>query len=221
MKIKDGRFWFYTIGASLALLVSAPATFAVVAPFHGGATSFGLVLSVALVVLLEAGAVGAKISGVNWLCIALLVGTVFANYASGNDYFKVAALPPTLASWRLAGAGWLMVLIYAASVPVLLYTFLGFAIARYKELSAPDEPAEAITIVRTLQREIDALTTAAQLNQLALPRVEPQRAFPEPRAVEDVVRYVCPHCGAALRNQQAHASAVGKGYCLECKPART
>jgi hypothetical protein len=221
VKIKDGRFWFYTAGASLALLVSAPATFAVVSPFHGGTTEFGLVLSVALVLLLEAGAVGAKISGVNWLCVALLVGTVFANYASGNDYFKASALPPTLRSWREAGYGWLMVLVYAASVPVLLYTFLSFAIARYKELGAATEPTHALDVVRVLQREIDALHTAAQLNGLVLPRAPEQIALPEPRAVDDVVRFVCPHCGAALRNQQAHASAVGKGYCPECKTART
>lgn len=166
MNLKDPRFIFFALGAALALLISAPFTFAIVSPFHQGGETFspgwwiGGVLSAALVILLEAGAVGAKIARVGWLSIGLLALTFIGNLVTGSDYWTRANLTgqPMLQAWRAGWLGWLPPVLYAAIVPVLLYTFLHFALERAEELLTGKRRglAEEVADVRRDVRSVSA-----------------------------------------------------------------
>lgn len=205
---RDLYFWFFATGALLALVVSAPATYAIVSPFHSSGDRWGIGLSVAFVLLLELGAIGAKISGVNWLCVLLLIFTIFANFAAGNDHLSRASLPPTLEAWRSAGFGWVMVLIYAANVPALLYTFLHFAVKRARQILAFGRGGDSVTLeVRALAREVRALADSQALASMAR---EAPEVFPAATRA-----YVCPHCGASL-SQSQYGAMVRYGRCSAC-----
>lgn len=186
----DVRFWFFTSGAALALIISAPFTFAIVSPFHQGGAAFtpgwwvGGVLSAALVLLLEAGAVGAKIARVGWLSLGLLALTFVGNFVTGSDYWTRANLEgqPMLMAWRASWLGWLPPVLYAAIVPVLLYTFLHFAVERADQLLTGKRRgvAEELADVR---RDVRSLSAAL------VDLVEAQRT---PLALVDQVTYSSP-----------------------------
>lgn len=230
----DPQFRFYAVGAALAFCVSAPATFAMVSPFHQAGELFtagwwlGGVLSSALVLLLEAGAIGAMIAGRHWLCAGLLCLTFIANYATGNDYWSRAALgaAPTLKAWRDGWLGWAAPILYAASVPALLALFLHYAVARAHELRGAvrtSDEQSALVIAQVQQTSAQQLALVAELVErvhelaapqradLALPR---QEALPPPQR-----RYTCAACGQEL-TQQAHAAAHSHGRGGRCKACR-
>jgi hypothetical protein len=135
---RDPALWFFGSTALAFLIVSIPATYAIVAPFHNG-----WVLTVAMLLALEVGAVGCKLAGLavpswskglNLLTIMLLLLTTIANYAAGSDALAVAKLPPTLASWKAEGWGWAFATIYAGIVPLFLFVFLSLAVRRVVQL---------------------------------------------------------------------------------------
>lgn len=181
--LRDPKFTFFAAGAALALIISAPNTYQMAAPLHSDGSWFGVALTIALVVLLEAGAVGAEIAGVRLLCWLLLGLTFAANAAIGSVYLDNADLTklPSLLSVRTSGRGWLLVLGYAAIVPVLLYTFLHYAIKRAQELAGQRSPAQELAH-QVADRVVAILPMAAPL---ALPA---QPIYAAPREVPDEQR---------------------------------
>jgi hypothetical protein len=144
---------FFAGAAAILLLVSMPATYAVVAPFHSAGDYFGIGLALGTLLAFEIGAVGCKLvtlaipqwSGrMNLLTILLLGLTTLANYWHGVDLFQQAQLAPSLAAVRDAGYGGLAASIYAAVIPLLLFVFLSATVARVKQLQT-SAPLEAVT----------------------------------------------------------------------------
>lgn len=220
--LRDLRFWFFAAGAVLALAISAPNTYQIAAPLHGdGQHWYSIMLTVALVVLLEAGAVGAEIAGVRWLCGALLTLTFVANVTIGSAAFDMADLTalPSLAAWRTSGWGWLLVLFYSASVPMLLWLFLHYALARAQQLSAPGAhpertPAQDLrTELRTL---LDELRTPTQPLHLPAQQVyaRPEAVRTEPVLTPD---FACDACGAQATPHQRRGYAQHRTWvCKGC-----
>jgi len=232
---RDPRFLFFAAGAALALVISAPFTYAIAAPFHQSGEAFtpgwwvGGLLSAGLVLLLEAGAVGSKIARVTWLSLALLALTFVGNLVTGSDYWQRAALDgqPMLAAWRASWFGWLPPVLYAAIVPVLLYTFLHFAITRADEV-LKGAPRTVVGEVAELRRDVRSATAAlaeladGQRRLLALPE---QASYPRaqaavaPEAAQPVLmRYTeCPECGTKPSMMQDRTADQHKGWhCREC-----
>lgn len=230
---RDPRFLFFAAGAALALVISAPFTFAIVSPFHQAGDALtpswwvGGMLSAGLVLLLEAGAVGSKIARVTWLSLALLALTFVGNLVTGSDYWQRAALEgqPMLAAWRSSWFGWLPPVLYAAIVPVLLYTFLHFAISRADEVLR-GAPRTVEGEVAELRRDVRALAGYVRETFPALPE---QATYAAPRLVSDagtqasltpnkaVRAYACPSCGTSL-SQGQYGAATKYGRCKNCPP---
>jgi len=232
---RDPEFVFFASGAALALIISAPFTFAIVAPFHqagvplspawwvGGALSAGLVL------LLEAGAVGAKIAGVRWLALALLGLTFVGNLVTGSDYWARANLlhQPMLAAWRESWFSWLPPVLYAAIVPVLLYVFLHFALERARAVlrgTPRTIEGEVAELRRDMRSAAAALSELAdgQRRLLALPE---QASYPraqaaaEPMAAQPVptLPSACPACGTEPTQMQQRTAKQHQGWsCKGC-----
>lgn len=212
----DSRLLFFTSGAALALIISAPNTYQMAAPLHSDGSWFGVALTIALVLLLEAGAVGAEIARVRWLCWALLGLTFAANAAIGSVYLDRADLSalPSLLAVREGGYGWLLVLGYAAIVPVLLYTFLHYAIARAQELAGQRSPAQELA--EQVADRVIAILPAVQ--PLALPAQPIYDAPREQRTAALVTPdFTCDVCGQdASAMQRRTAKQHGAWVCKGC-----
>lgn len=171
---------------TLALFaVSAPATFELVSAFHSNGSETGWYLALVLMLSLELGAIGCKIATVrvpewtrklNRLTIMFLAMTTVANYALGADYISMARLSPTLSGWfSIDAVRILATVVYAATVPVFLYTFLDIAVTRFRQLQG--STASLVANVDRVQDEMQValLETAQNVNRLvtvALQRLE-------------------------------------------------
>ena len=232
---RDPRFLFFAAGAALALVISAPFTFAIVSPFHQAGDALtpswwvGGLLSAGLVLLLEAGAVGSKIARVTWLSLALLALTFVGNLVTGSDYWQRAALEgqPMLAAWRASWFGWLPPVLYAAIVPVLLYTFLHFAIQRADELlrGAPRTVEGEVAELRRDVRSVAAALVEVAEGQRRLLVAPEQASYPRPEAVATPVAAqpvlmlpeACPACGTAPTKMQLRTAQQFHGWiCKTC-----
>ena len=231
---RDPEFLFFAAMVGLALAISAPFTYGIAAPFHqageqGSAAWWaGGVLTIALVILLEAGAVGSRVAGVVWLSRALLLLTFVANYVTGSSYWARADLTamPALEAWRLSWFGWVAPVLYAASVPVLLDVFMGHALARARGVLS-GAPRTVVGEVAELRRDVRAL--AGYVREV-LPALPEQATYAAPRLVHDAGTqasltpnkaarvYACPSCGTSL-SQGQYGAATKYGRCKSCPPA--
>jgi hypothetical protein len=161
---RDAPLWFFASIAVLFVVVSAPATYVVVSAFHGGDHVFGIILSAAMLIALEAGAVGCKLStlvmdgrywkiGLNSLTVLLLFLTTAANYAYGADFFlQNPELSPTLMAWRNSDWASVAIAVYAGIVPLLLFVFLSLTVERWKYLHQQQQhPANEYMVIRSVQ----------------------------------------------------------------------
>lgn len=231
---RDPEFLFFAAMVGLALAISAPFTYGIAAPFHqagaqGSAAWWaGGVLTIALVILLEAGAVGSRVAGVVWLSRALLLLTFVANYVTGSSYWARADLSamPALLTWRLSWLGWVAPVLYAASVPVLLDVFMGHALTRARGVLS-GAPRTVEGEVAELRRDVRALAGYVRETFPALPE---QATYAAPRLVHDAGTqasltpnkaaraYACPSCGTSL-SQGQYGAATKYGRCKNCPPA--
>jgi len=132
-----------------------------------------------------------------------------------------------LAAWRASWFGWLPPVLYAAIVPVLLYIFLHFAVARAEELlrGAPRTVEGEVQALRMDVRSVaDAILELAdsQRKMLALPE---QASYPRPEGVADVAlrtrqtgdSWTCTQCGTtATTGQRGAAGRHGHWRCKGC-----
>lgn len=232
---RDPEFLFFAAMVGLALAISAPFTYGIAAPFHqagaqGSAAWWaGGVLTIALVILLEAGAVGSRVAGVVWLSRALLLLTFVANYVTGSSYWARADLSamPALLTWRLSWLGWVAPVLYAASVPVLLDVFMGHALTRARGVLS-GAPRTVVGEVAELRRDVRSV--AAALVELAEGQrrllVAPEQvSYPRPEHVADVAAempqtgdpWACSACGVvATTGQRGAATTHGYWRCKGC-----
>lgn len=150
---RDVPAQFFAACAVLTLTVSIPATFALLRPFHDAGGWSGVAFAVFAMLVLEIGAVGAKLISVvipKWwwhltaLTVALLVLTTLGNYLHGVELFHAAELPPTLAAIRDDKTGaWLAPLLAAALFPLLLFVWLTALTERLKALTTFEQSVNA------------------------------------------------------------------------------
>lgn len=225
----DGPIAIYAIIGVAALIVSAPATYALVARYHSDGTPWGIAATVALLVILEAGAVASKLATIwapearRWLvgfCIAALGVNTLSNWLHGAALAAANGL-----GWLAAWGG---ALIYAAFLPALLYLMLSLIVQRVSllrgiERTTADEVAlvlrpvaHAVAVAQEAQRTLTSLVP-----HLALP--EPQSTYARAQLVDEPVvaqpaalPAACPACGAPptqmqRRTAQQHGGWVCKG----------
>lgn len=232
---RDPEFLFFAAMVGLALAISAPFTYGIAAPFHqageqGSAAWWaGGVLTIALVILLEAGAVGSRVAGVVWLSRALLLLTFVANYVTGSSYWARADLTamPALLTWRLSWFGWVAPVLYAASVPVLLDVFMGHALKRARGVLS-GAPRTVVGEVAELRRDVRSVAAAlvelaegqrrllVAPEQASYPRTEQVAA---PVAAQPVLTLpeTCPVCGTAPTKMQLRTAQQFHGWiCKTC-----
>jgi hypothetical protein len=205
---------------TLLVVVSAPATYHVIAQFHSAGDWIGTVFAVAMLISLEVGAVGCKFStalvpqwrhGLNILTIALLILTTIANYAVGHDYIMLASSPgPTLESWRDAGYAPLMALIFAGIVPLLLFVFMSLFVARYKALLQQPTQRDIYTEIR------EEIQEARREFRAALPGMTTDDESAPIVSVRTTTAYECPSCSAPL-SQSKYGAARRWGHCEYCR----
>lgn len=172
---RDVPAQFFAACAVLTLTVSIPATFALLRPFHDAGGWIGVAFAVFAMLVLEIGAVGAKLISVvipRWwwhltaLTVALLVLTTLGNYLHGVELFRAAQLPPTLAAIRNDTTGaWLAPLLAAALFPLLLFVWLTALTERLKMIGGDNthvaslqaELTEARQVIVRLTQQLDAV----------------------------------------------------------------
>jgi hypothetical protein len=171
--LSDLVFWFTALTAAAGLIVSAPATFAVVRRYHDDGTLMGLYASIALVIVLELATTAAKFAAVLGYVApgqrrALLLFCLFglginaASNAQTGAHLAARAGDTGIALW--AGA-----IVYAALISVVIYLMLHLCAHRVAELRSAAhggrlEVERAIEPVRVMvaqaagiMRELDGL----------------------------------------------------------------
>ena len=187
---RDPAQLFFAVCGLLTLVVSLPATFALLRPFHDTGDWPGVMLAGFATAVFEIGAVGAKLITLvvpQWnkrltaLTVTLLILTTIGNWLAGVELFRVAHLPPTLAEWREAGAGPYLAGIAAALFPSLLFVWLTALTARVKHLATPAQaPAPAVDTPASMVvhlKDVERLSFADIGKRLGISRQAAQQRY--------------------------------------------
>jgi hypothetical protein len=215
----------YGLIVGAGLIVSGPATYNLVAQYHSDNTALGIAATVALLVILEVGAVASKLATLwapearRWLIgftvVALGVNTL-SNWLHGAALATINGL-----GWF---AAWVGALLYAALIPALIYLMLSLIVQRISLLrgvqrTTADEVAITLApVIRAVAVAQQARLSLAELTPPALP--EPQATYAraqqvaEPAAVQPVLTLPseCPACGAQPTKMQARTAKQHNGW---------
>lgn len=227
----DGPMIAYGLMALAALVVSAPATYNLVALYHSDGSTAGIAATVALLLILEAGAVAAKLATLwaregkgallAFVWFALGVNTL-SNLIHGGALGQANGLH-VVAAW--GGA-----FVYAAFLPALIYLMLHLICLRVERLrgierTTADEVAgilqpvaHAVEVARQAQQRLAQLQPMAQLMepQASYPRAE-QVAEPQPAQPVLTPSDECHECGTKATKMQLRTAAQHKGWvCKGC-----
>jgi hypothetical protein len=230
MRRLDGPIIVYSLIVAAGLIVSGPATYSLVARYHSDNTPLGIAATVALLVILEVGAVASKLATLwapearRWLIgftvVALGVNTL-------SNWLHGAALATANGfGWF---AAWVGALLYAALIPVLIYLMLSLIVQRVA-LHRGVERTTADEVAIVLRPVLHAVAVAQQarisLAELAPPALpEPQATYPralavaEPEAAQPVAMLpeACPACGTEPTKMQLRTAAQHSGWrCQGC-----
>jgi len=222
----DGLLWSYGLIVLAALIVSTPATYKLASLYHNDGSAAGIAATVALLVILEAGAVASKLAKI-WaregmgalelFCIAALGVNTLSNFVYGGSLAAARGLHP-IAAW--AGA-----LVYAAFLPGLIYLMLTLFCARVAGLrglriTVEDEVARtllpvahAVAVARQASAALAELSGAPAL-------MAPQASYARPVAqrTEPVLmpQMTCPICGTAASRMQLVTAPQHQGWRCSC-----
>lgn len=222
----DGPIVAYALMCLAALIVSAPATYNLVALYHSDGSYVGIAATVALLLILEAGAVAAKLATLwakegrrvllGFVLFALGVNTL-SNWLHGGQIAAANGL-----HWLVAWGG---ALVYAAFLPGLIYLMLHLICLRVERLrgverSTADEVAavlhpvtRAVAVAQHAQRTLaDLAHHTPLLEQPTYPRPQPASAA-QPITVPQIT---CPACGANARPMQLRTAAQHGGWRCAC-----
>lgn len=168
---RDIGLWLFGILAVAALIVSIPATLAVVSWFHVDGTDAGLFMTYAMIGLFELAAVAcilaplwvedAKTSGI---ANGLLLLTTGANFLHGLQVFSDQQSLPgaVLFIQQTPLLLWAACALYAGIVPLLLKTFLSKFVKRVQYLRG-DAANVQLQVQRIIEPVQQLLSGAAQL----------------------------------------------------------
>src|SRR5579859_59922 len=193
--LTDLGVWLFGSLAIAALAVSWPATFAFVQAVHSDGSTPGLIAAIALLVILELGAVTAKLAtlavpdasrALNVFTYAFLAMTTLANLIHGAATFAAARdLDPALAAVRNHPVGfWLVCIGYAGTIPFLIGASLQLLVRRCETLrgersDAARQVAAAMQPMRIATAYVQELHAALQcLPGSALPALPPAPLAP-------------------------------------------
>ena len=231
MRRIDGPIVTYGVIGLAALVVSAPATYALVARYHSDGSYIGIAATVALLIILEAGAVASKLATIwapearRWLvgfCIAALGVNTLSNWLHGAALATANGL-----GWLAAWGG---ALIYASFLPALLYLMLSLIVARVGLLRGVERTTQD-EVALTLRPVVHAVAVAHEA-QRSLRTLLPTPALPEPDATYARAQLVaepaaaqpvltlpeaCPACGTEPTKMQARTAKQHGGWsCKGC-----
>jgi len=231
MRRLDGPIIVYSLIVAAGLIVSGPATYSLVARYHSDGTAIGIAATVALLVILEVGAVVSKLATL-WAPEARRPLVTFTVAALGvntlSNWLHGAALAQTDGMHWLAA--WAGALLYAAAVPALVFLMLSLivrrvALLRGVERTTADEVAITLRpVAHAVAVAAEAQRTLASLVPLpALP--EPQASYPRalpveaPEAAQPVAMLpeACPACGTEPTRMQVRTAKQHGGWrCQGC-----
>ena len=196
----DGFIIFYMLYAVGCLVLSVPATYHFVAPFHSNGGLIGTTLAVITMLFFEIGAIGCKVAAhktgdkfLSWMPIGLLAVTTVANTGYGYTMFMsqpASALPMLLAFvqqyWVASAAASLVI---SAVFPWMIWKFLDKALKHYDEINgmAEDEFERLATMVvsRVAPELVGMGLQIGQVNEridhlLYAPPLARQASYPTP-----------------------------------------
>lgn len=227
---RDALVWVLGLIALACLVVSAPATRAIVGLFHDDGTLYGVAASWALLVVLEAGTVAAKLGTLMPGAPMVTLHRVFAigllingasNFIGGYQIGQGRGIEGLA---LVVGA-----IVYAALVPGLTALMLHLLCERVRwlqqrppatveaQVSAALAPAMfVVSAHRALVREIGQIDASPTLPALTMAR--PTERYPAPAMVRE-----CPECGSEMTSQEwgALKSAQKRGATWRgCKACR-
>jgi len=231
MRKIDGPVTVYGLIVAAGLIVSGPATYSLVARYHSDNTALGIAATVALLVILEVGAVACKLATLwapearRWLIgftVAALGVNTLSNWLHGAALATANGL-----GWF---AAWVGALLYAALIPVLIYLMLSLIVQRVALLRGVQRTT-ADEVAMVLRPVLHAVAVAQQARQslaelapvAALP--EPQASYPraqqvaEPEAAQPALTLptACPACGTEPTKMQQRTAAQHGGWaCKGC-----
>lgn len=223
----DGPIVVFGLIALAALIVSAPATYNLVALYHNDGSTVGVLATVALLIILELGAVAAKLatlwvrSGQRYLTgftLAALGINTLSNFIHGGLIATARGL-----HWA---AAWLGALVYAALLPALVYLMLHLICERVQarrglSRTVADQVADLLhPVALAVETAQQAQRSLALLTPLALP----EASYPRPQAVEPqrsqpvlTLPQACPACEQAASPMQLRTAAQhGAWRCKGC-----
>jgi len=201
-----------------------------VAQYHSDGSALGIAATVALLVILEVGAVASKLATLwapearRWLIgftlVALGVNTL-SNWLHGAALATMNGM-----GWF---AAWVGALLYAALIPALIYLMLSLIVQRVALLRGI-ERSTADEVALTLRPVLHAVAVAQQarlsLAELAPPALmEPQATYAraqqvvEPEAAQPVAALpdACPACGTEPTQMQRRTAKQHGGWsCKGC-----
>lgn len=224
---KDVGLWVFGVIAAACLVVSAPATYRLVALYHSDGTALGIISSVSLLIVLEIGAVAAKLAtlwvttGRRWL-LGFVVGALGVNTLSNFLHGVALAGASGLSPW----VTWPGALLYAAAIPALLYLMLHLFCERVRALRGTPQPEVAERAALIIAPVVQAVEVATQvqrsLGQLGeqLLLSAPQASYPRAQAERSepvlVPQIACPQCGGAARRMQLVTAPQHGGWRCTC-----
>ena len=230
MRRIDGPIIVYSLIITGSLVVSAPATYSLVSLYHSDGTTIGIAATVALLVLLELGAVASKLATL-WapearrVLIGFCVGALSINTLSNLIHGGIIATGNGL-HWF---AAWVGAAVYAAFLPLLIFLMLSLIIRRMEllrgiERSTADEVAIILRpVVQAVAVAQQARISLAELAPPALPAIEASypraQQVAEPAAAQQApaLPEACPACGAAPTQMQRRTAAQHPGWsCKGC-----
>ena len=230
MRKIDGPIIVYGLIVGAGLIVSGPETYNLVAQYHSDGSALGIAATVALLVILEVGAVASKLATLwapearRWLIgftlVALGVNTL-SNWLHGAALATLNGM-----GWF---AAWVGALLYAALIPALIYLMLSLIVQRIGLLRGIQRTT-ADEVALTLRPVLHAVAVAQQarisLAELAPPALpEPQASYARPQQVAEpeaaqpvaALPEACPACGAEPTKMQRRTAAQHSGWsCKGC-----
>lgn len=226
MKRIDIPLVLFSVITLAALVVSAPASYNLIALYHSDGSTAGVVATWALLLILEVGAVAAKLAtlwvrqggrALHTLVVFALGVNTLSNWAHGGTIAQTQGM-----HWASA---WIGALVYAAFLPGLIYLMLTLICGRVEHIRGDDVTIadEAATLLRPVAHAVALANatqrTLAQLQPAALALPEQATyARPAEQRSQPVLmpQEACPMCGEAASKMQLRTAAQHSGWRCKC-----
>jgi 5-methylcytosine-specific restriction endonuclease McrA len=141
----------------------------------------------------------------------LLFVTSVSNYITGRDLFLSADLGPTFEAIKDAGWGGLATIVYAGTIPTLLYVFLSMAVQRAEDITRSYRQSESLRAVAPIREAVDTfMSIRGALSSLPTFDAQPQpreSGQPEPKLLSSGLSPSMPGRVSALNSRHRRRAA--------------